>query len=160
MSKLKPTTGLVVSAGISPHPTRAMREPKPAAPYDVLFVIPSGRGGGLRASIRGHLLELADPSSSHGLAPTPDDLFMASIASDLAWSARHFLRAHGLPDDVSVSAHSRRLEDPPSLADISMTVTVSETVEAMCDALEDALAERVAARSFDEPLRLHLRCVR
>jgi uncharacterized OsmC-like protein len=158
MSTLKPTADLVVSAGISPHPTRATPEPRPAAPEDVPFVIPE-RGGGLRASIRGHLLELAEPSPVHRLAPTPDDLFIASIASDLAWTARHFLRAHGLPDDVSVSAHSRRLEDPPSLADISMTVTVSETAEAMSDALEDALAERVAARSLDEPPQLRLRCV-
>ena len=154
---LKVTTRLIGSAAISPHPSRAVREPKAAhASRDSLFVIP-GRGGGLRASIRGHLLELAD-LSSRGLAPTPDDLFIASIASDLAWSARHFLHAHGLPDDVSVSAEWRRVENPPSLADASMTVTVSETLEAMSDALEDALAERVAARSLDEPPRLHLRC--
>jgi uncharacterized OsmC-like protein len=160
MSQLKRTTGVVESAGFSPHATRAMRKAQPAGSYDVLFVIPSGRGGGLRASIRGHVLELADPSSSHERAPTPDDLFIASIASDLAWSARHFLRARGLPDDVSVSAHSRRLEHSRSLTDISMTVTVSETAEAMRNALEDALAERLAARSLDEPLGLHLRCVR
>jgi hypothetical protein len=29
----------------------------------------------------------------------------------------------------------------------------------MSDALEDTLAERVAARSLNEPPRLHLRCV-
>jgi uncharacterized OsmC-like protein len=116
------------------------------------------RGGGFRASIRGHLLELAEPSPVHQHAPTPDDLFIASIASDLAWSARHVLRAHGLPDDVSVSAEWRRVENPPGLADVSMTVTVSETAEALSDALERALAERVAARSPDEPTRLHLRC--
>lgn len=159
MSTLKPTTRRVGSAAVSPHSSPAVREPKAApASRDALFVIP-GRGGGLRASIRGHLLELAEPSPVHRLAPTPDDLFIASIASDLAWSARHFLHAHGLPDDVSVSAEWRRVENPPSLADVSMTVTVSETAEAMRDALEDTLAERAAARSLDEPARLHLRCV-
>lgn len=159
MSTLEPAPGLVGSAAGSPHPSRAVREPQ-AAPvsHDALFVIP-GRGGDLRASIRGHLLELAEPSPVHRLAPTPDDLFIASIASDLAWSARHFLHARGLPDDVSVSAEWRRLENPPRLADVSMTVTVSETVGALSGALENALAERVAARSLDEPPRLHLRCV-
>lgn len=157
MSELKPTAGLVVSAGVSSHPTRATPEQNAAAPYDALFVIPR-RGGGLRASIRGHLLELAEPSPVHRLAPSPDDLFIASIASDLAWTTRHFLRAHGLPDGVSVSAHWRTLENPPRLADVSMTVTVSETAEALSDALEHALAERVAERSPDEPPRLHLRC--
>jgi uncharacterized OsmC-like protein len=104
------------------------------------------------------LLELAEPSPVRRLAPTPDDLFIASIASDLAWSARDFLRAHGLPDDVSVSAEWRRVENQPRLADVSMAVTVSESVQAMSDAFEDTLAERVAARSLDERPRVHLRC--
>jgi len=69
-----------------------------------LFVIPRGRGDGFQASIRGHILDLADPNSGHALAPTPNDLFIASIASGLAWSARSFLRSHRLPDDVSVFA--------------------------------------------------------
>jgi hypothetical protein len=158
MSKLKPTTALVVSAGVSPDASRAAGEPMPASiSSGALFVIP-GRGGGLRASIRGHLLELAEPSLVHGLAPTPDDLFIASIASDIAWSARAFLHAHGLPGDVSVSAEWPRRELPPSLADVSLTVNVSESAEAMSDALEHALAERIAVRSLDEPPRLHLRC--
>ena len=145
------------------HESAAMstlkREPKPApASRDALFVAP-GRGGGLRASIRGHFLELAEPSRAHRLAPTPDDLFVASIASDLAWSARRFLHAHGLPDDVSVSAEWRIVENPPRLADLSVTVTVSAGAEALSDALEHALAERVAARSLAEATRLHLRCV-
>ena len=131
--------------------------PAPAV-RDVLFVTHE-RGDGLRASIRGHLLELAEPSAVHRLAPTPDDLLIASIASDLAWSARHFLRAHGLSDNVSVCAEWRSVENLPSLGDVSMTVSVSETAEALSDALEDALAERVAARSLDDPTRLHLRCV-
>jgi putative redox protein len=159
MSTRKPTTSLVASVGVSPHTSQAASQPKPASSYEALFVVPSGRGGGLRAHIRGHWLELADPSSGHGLAPTPDDLFIASIASHLAWSACHFLRDHGLPDDVSVTAHSRRLENPRSLSDISMTVTVSQTVEPMSTALEDALARRVATGSLDEPLELHLRYV-
>jgi uncharacterized OsmC-like protein len=104
------------------------------------------------------LLEVAEPSPVHRLAPNPDDLFIASIASDIAWSARHFLQGHGLPDDVSVSAEWRSLENPPRLTDVSMTVSVSETAEALSDALESTLAERVAARSLDEPPRLHLRC--
>lgn len=158
MSTLKPTTRLVGSTTVSAQASVAVREPEPAPiSRDALFVIP-GRGGGLRASIRGHLLDVAEPSPLHRLAPTPGDLFITSIASDLAWAARHFLRAHGLPEDVSVTAHWQMLESPQSLADISMTVTVSETVEPTSDALEDALAERVAARALGEPPRLHLRC--
>jgi putative redox protein len=125
----------------------------------VLFVVPRGRGDGFRASIRGHLLELADPNSGHMLAPTPEDLLIASIASDLAWYARRFLRAQGLPDNVSVSAEWRMLESSRNVSDVSVTVTVHETVESMSEGLMAALSKRVAARSLDEPLRLHLRRV-
>src|SRR4051794_31368118 len=89
-----------------------------------LFVIPTGRGDGFRASIHGHLLELADPAD-HRRAPSPDDLFVASIASELAWSARRLLRACGLPDDVSVSARWWTTEGRPGLADVDVSVTVS-----------------------------------
>ena len=124
-----------------------------------LFVVPDRRRDGFDATIRGHLLELADPDSGHALAPTPDDLFISSIASDFAWSAQRFLRARRLPDDVSVSAEWRTPENRSRLTDVSMTVTVSETVEPTSDALEQTLAERVAARSLHEPPRLHVRCV-
>jgi uncharacterized OsmC-like protein len=117
-----------------------------------LFVIPRGRGDGFRASIRGHILDLADPGSGHALAPTPDDLLIVSIASELAWSARRFLRAYGLPDDVSVSATWRTHEDPPSLADIKLTVTVPKRAEAVSAALAAAFANSLAARSLAEHL--------
>jgi uncharacterized OsmC-like protein len=117
-----------------------------------LFVIPRGRGDGFQATIRGHILDLADPSSGHALAPTPDDLFIASIASDLVWSARKFLRAYGLPDDVSVSAKWRTPEDPPGLADIKLTVSVSRRAEAVCAALAAAFENTLAARSLAEPV--------
>jgi uncharacterized OsmC-like protein len=117
-----------------------------------LFVIPRGRGDGFQATIRGHILELADPNSSHALAPTPDDLFIASIASDLAWSARSLLRAHGLPDDVSVSAYWRTTDGAPSLADIDVTVTVSSCADAVCAVLAAAFADSLAARSQAEPV--------
>jgi uncharacterized OsmC-like protein len=117
-----------------------------------LFVIPRGRGEGLRASIRGHILDLADASSGHALAPTPDDLFVVSIASEFARSARRFLRASGLPDYVSVSATWRTHEDLPSLADIDLTVTVSRRAEAVSAALAAAFANSLAARSLAQPV--------
>jgi uncharacterized OsmC-like protein len=117
-----------------------------------LFVIPRGRGDGLRASIRGHILDLADASSGHALAPTPDDLFVVSIASECARSARRFLRASGLPDHVSVAATWRTSEELPSLADIDLTVTVSRRAEAVSSTLADAFAHSLAAHSLAQPV--------
>jgi uncharacterized OsmC-like protein len=116
-----------------------------------LFVIPHERRAGFWANIRGHVLDLADPGSGQALAPTPDDLFIVSIASDLAWSARRFLRASGLPDDVNVSATWRTNEDPPSLADLSLTVTVSSRAEAVRAELAASLENSLAARSPSSP---------
>jgi uncharacterized OsmC-like protein len=123
-----------------------------AAPTShALFIFPTRRGDGFQASIHGHMLELADPTD-HRLAPSPDDLLIASMASGLAWSARRFLRAYGLPDDVSVSARWRTTEGLRSLADITLTVTVSTRAKAVTEALAAAFANSLAARSLAEPV--------
>lgn len=116
-----------------------------------LFIIPTRWGAGFRASIHGHWLELANPTD-HRLAPSPDDLLIASIASDLAWSARRFLRARGLPDDVSVAAKWRTTDGLPRLADIDLKVTVSRRAATVRAALAAALADSLAARSLAEPV--------
>lgn len=121
-------------------------------PSHTLFVVPRGRGDGFQASIRGHILELADPSSGSALAPTPDDLFVASIASELAWSARRLLRACGLPDDVSVYAQWRTPEDLPSPADIHLTLTVSSDAEAVSTGMAAVFENGLAARSLAVPV--------
>jgi hypothetical protein len=48
-----------------------------------LFVIPCSRGGGFRASIRGHLLDLADPTTSlrHQTTSAPRQLRPTSPGS-------------------------------------------------------------------------------
>lgn len=129
-------------------------EPFHATPASshALCVIPHGRGDGFRASIRGHILDLADPSLGHALAPTPDDLYIVSIASEVAWSARSSLRAEGLPDDVSVAAEWRTPEGMPGLADINVTVTVSRPAEAVGAALGAAFEKSLATRSLAAPV--------
>jgi uncharacterized OsmC-like protein len=97
------------------------------------------------------MLELADPTD-HRLAPSPDDLLIAAIASDLAWSARRFLRARGLPEYVSVSAKWQTREDPPGLDDINLTVTVTSRAEAVSGALATSFENSLAARSLAEPV--------
>ena len=77
------------------------------------------------------------------------------VAAELAWTARTILRAHGLPDDVNVSAKWRTHEwqvGRPSVADITLTVTVSRRAKAASAALADAFAKSLAARSVAEPV--------
>lgn len=133
----------------------ADRESLATAPVHNVFVIPRRQGNGFQASVRGHVLDLIDPSS-YALAPTTDDLFTVSIAAALAWAARRFLRARSLPDYVSVSAEWRTPEDPRSPADITTTVTVSSGAEAvtaaLTAALTTALENSLAARSLAKPV--------
>ena len=117
-----------------------------------LFVLPHERRDGFWSSINGHVLDLADPDTGHVLAPEPDDLFIVSIASELAWTARRILRECELPDDVWVSANWRTNADPPTLSDINLTVTVSRRAEAASGALTAALDNSLAARSRAEPI--------
>ena len=117
-----------------------------------LFVLPRGEGNGFRASVRGHILDLIDPGS-YALAPTTDDLFIVSIAASLAWAARSFLRAHGLPDYVSVSAEWSTRDDPSSPTDINLTVTVSKGAEAEGAALAAAFENSLA--TLECRLRYH-----
>jgi hypothetical protein len=112
---------------------------------DALLVLPHERRDGFWANIRGHVLDLADPSSVHESAPTPDDLYIASVASELAWSSRAFLRANGVRDDVSVAA------EWGEGAEISVTVTVPMNAAPVSSALAAALEQSLAARSLAVP---------
>lgn len=143
MSTIVKDTG-EVSAVISGDPPPTSRH--------ALFVLAHERRDGFWASIRGHVLDLADPNSGHALAPTPQDLFIVSLASDLAWSARSFLRTYGMPDEVSVTAEWRTNEEPPGLADIRLVVTVSSPVEAVSALLARAFENSLAAQSLAEPV--------
>ncbi|HEX5094560.1 MAG TPA: hypothetical protein VFX21_01040, partial [Acidimicrobiia bacterium] len=105
-----------------------------------------------RASIRGNVLELPDPAG--GL--TPDDLFVVSVASDLAWLARGFLRDRDLADDVSVGASWRMPGNVSPLTELSLTIAVSVARQTAADALLAELEERVAPRSHGGTLRVAL----
>lgn len=147
---IQPETMTRLATGRPQGPARETTVEGPHA----LFVIPTKLGEGFQASVRGRMLDLADPGSGDRLAPTPDDLFILSIASDLAWSARSHLRAHGLAGEVSVSAEWRAHADP-GMGGIDATVTLSKSVEATSAALAAALEDGIASR----PLRglLHFR---
>ena len=117
------------------------REDRHATPQ-ALFVVPTRSGDGFRASIRGHQLDLADPDSPAGLAPTPDDLLLVSVASEIAWSARRFLRSWGLDAHVNVSARECPASRCPDVI-VSVADGPVEIVERLATALEDGLPARL-----------------
>jgi uncharacterized OsmC-like protein len=125
---------------------------KTLASHGAILVLPHERTNGFWANIRGHVLDLADPDTGYGLAPNPDDLFVVSIASELAWTARRILRGSRLPDDVNVAAIWRATADPATLADIDLTITVSGRAKAASAVLAAAVDNSLAARSLVQPV--------
>jgi hypothetical protein len=115
-------------------------------------VLPHERRDGFWANIRGHVLDLAKPGSDESAAPTPNDLYAASVAAELAWSVRDALRGAGAPDDVSVSAEWQAEPDPPLLSQLTLTVTVPKPAEALAAELAASFGERLAARSSAAPI--------
>jgi organic hydroperoxide reductase OsmC/OhrA len=134
--------------------TTATQEARPRS-GTVLFVIPCAQRDGFEASIRGHLLDLVSPRCGNELAPTPDDLLVASHASELAWSAREFLRTRGLPDSVSVTAAWHMPANGGSTAQLHLTVTVAGRAADSHLALGAHLEDRLAARAVAEQV-VHL----
>jgi hypothetical protein len=128
----------------------------PDASSNALYVVPRDKGDGFQAVVRGHMLELADPRSNHGLAPTPSDLLVASFGAAAAWSARDFLRASELPDDVTVLANWRTLGDLPRPDEIELAVTVSRSLESERAALAAVVLNAVARSPVRPGLHLSL----
>jgi uncharacterized OsmC-like protein len=90
------------------------------------------KGGDLfEIAIRGHLVHVDQPVEDGGsdAAPTPTELFVASLASCVAHYARRFLGRHGLPTDgLSVAATFTMAERPARVGEVTVAVTVPEAV--------------------------------
>ncbi len=78
-------------------------------------------------SIRGHLLHVDQPTEDGGgdFAPTPTELFVASLASCVAFYARRYLARHDLPTGgLSVTATYAMAERPARVGGIKVEVAV------------------------------------
>lgn len=88
-------------------------------------------GDRFEIGIRQHLLQVDQPVDAGGtdVAPTPTELFVASLASCVAFYARRFLARHGLPTaGLSVTATSVMADRPTRVGAISLTLAVPEGV--------------------------------
>jgi uncharacterized OsmC-like protein len=84
--------------------------------------------------VRGHRLTVDQPAESGGMdsAPTPTELFVASLASCVAFYAGRYLTRHGYRrDGLRVSADFDMASDRPArVTDIRLTVSVPDDVPA------------------------------
>jgi len=85
-----------------------------------------------RIGVRGHELWVDQPVEDGGAdsAPTPTELFVAGLASCVAFYAGRFLRRHGLPEDgLRVDAAFEFAADRPARVDsIELQVQLPEGI--------------------------------
>lgn len=83
-------------------------------------------GESYAVSVRGHQVTVDQPAESGGLdtAPTPTELFVASLATCVAFYAGRYLTRHGYSrDGLTVSADFDMATDRPArVSDIRLTV--------------------------------------
>lgn len=76
-------------------------------------------------TVRGHLIEVDQPVQDGGsdLAATPTELFVASLASCVAYYARRYLARHELPEEgLAVRAGYTIVPRPARVGEISIEI--------------------------------------
>lgn len=79
--------------------------------------------------VRGHRLLVDQPAELGGedTAPTPTELFVASLASCVAFYARRYLRRHGLPSEgLAVEADHVLTTKPARVSDIGLRLILPD----------------------------------
>jgi putative redox protein len=79
--------------------------------------------------IRGHRVTVDQPLSNGGddSAPTPTELFVASLTSCVAFYAHRYLVRHGIPSNgLSVSADFSMASRPARVGEVDITLKVPE----------------------------------
>jgi putative redox protein len=104
----------------------------PVDPADVPLMRVEHRGGDkFDINVRGHIVRVDQPVKDRGedTAPTPTELFIASLASCVAFYARRYLARHNLPTDgLAVEATFEMGTKPARVAGIDMHLIVPEGV--------------------------------
>jgi uncharacterized OsmC-like protein len=88
-------------------------------------------GDSFAIEVRGHNF-LVDQPADHGgedLAPTPTELFVASLASCVAFYARRYLSRHGLPTEgLAVAVDYEMGSGPARVSAVRLRITVPDGV--------------------------------
>jgi uncharacterized OsmC-like protein len=90
-------------------------------------------GDRFEIAVRGHTITVDQPVADGGTdtAPTPTELFIASLASCVAFYARRFLTRHNLPTDgLAVDATYSISPRPARVGEIGLVLRVPEGVPA------------------------------
>lgn len=107
--------------------TALQRPATTSSPDDTTTLRVEHRGGDrFEIALRGHVLHVDQPVDAGGddSAPTPTELFVAGLASCVAFYARRFLHRHGLPTDgLAVTAQYELGRRPARVTRVDVRLT-------------------------------------
>ena len=109
------------------------RSDTPPAPVDHVLEVTHHGNDLFRVSVRDHVVVVDQPLEDGGgdEAPTPTELFVASLSSCVAFYARRYLTRHGLPTaGLRVSTAWSTADHPARVARIDLRVTLPDGVPA------------------------------
>jgi len=89
------------------------------------------RGDRFAIAIRGHVLHVDQPEPDDGTdtAPSPSELFVASLASCVAFYERRYLQRHDLPQDgLVVTAQAPSGVKPSRVPSMTITLALPDGV--------------------------------
>lgn len=108
----------------------ALERPATTTPADEATLLVEHRGGDrFDIAVRGHVLHVDQPADAGGedCAPTPTELFVAGLASCVAFYARRYLHRHGLPTEgLAVAARYEIGPRPARVTAIDVQVTAPD----------------------------------
>jgi putative redox protein len=105
--------------------------PCPEVPPRGLICVRHQGGDRFRIAIRQHDIRVDQPVEDGGedTAPTPTELFAASLASCVAFYAHRFLDRHDIPaDGLTVTADFAMADKPARVGEVGITINVPEAV--------------------------------
>jgi uncharacterized OsmC-like protein len=115
-------------------------------------------GDRFEIDVRGHVIAVDQPVEDGGAdtAPTPTELFVAGLASCVAFYARRYLVRHDLPvEGLSVRADYELALRPARVASIRVEVSLPDAVPAeRRDALLAVASHCTVHNSLDQPPRV------
>ncbi|MFI1163496.1 CBS domain-containing protein [Streptomyces sp. NPDC020801] len=137
-------------------------EPVPTGPPGRVEVVPVA-GDAYEIRVRGHVLTADQPASDGGkdTAPTPVELFVASVAACAAHYAGRFLDRHGVSrDGLRVDARFRMADDRPArVAALSLTVEAPALPRDRLPALRAVVSHCTVSNTLAQPPETQLEVV-
>ena len=118
------------------------------------------RGTRFRIGVRGHEMVVDQPVDAGGddVAPTPTELFVASVAACAAYYGRTYLSRRNLPDRVDVTARWRVFPKPDRVGSIRLLVDApgvpSDRIEVFQRVLQGCLVHNTLKEGCDVGIEL------